>query len=415
MKFRDLYSIDLASGFNDVRDSTIKLFERFESALDDNLFVERRKEINLPLWEFSHIGWFSERWLLRNKYLSFDERRPKAWKNCLYGESILKQADELFNSATIPHEERWLVTLPKKQEVKEYLLQTKVKILDLIKRNYPSSNEDCYFYRLCLAHEMMHIEALRMTAQTLGLFLPEVAVSFLQEPSAGERRKILISAHDVFKNEEISGFRFDNEINESHGPSSDFRIDSHPTSIAEFLDFIKSGEYENEKNWSEDGKNWLKDYKSLNKYQHTSLSDKLALAVKCGKENEAEITIEWFGKVLRIGKQLPVFNINYFEAEAYVNSKSRELPTENQWLAASKNQFFQWGSVWEWTSSIFKKDKKFKAHPYKEYSEPWFGDHMVLKGSSFATYRSLKCSRYRNFYMPHRQDIFAGFRTVEII
>ena len=48
--------------------------------------------------------------------------------------------------------------------------------------------------------------------------------------------------------------------------------------------------------------------------------------------------------------------------------------------------------------------------PYKEYSEPWFGTHKVLRGSSFAP-PGFAHERFRNFYTPERADIFAGFRT----
>jgi iron(II)-dependent oxidoreductase len=49
--------------------------------------------------------------------------------------------------------------------------------------------------------------------------------------------------------------------------------------------------------------------------------------------------------------------------------------------------------------------------PYKEYSEPWFGTHKVLRGGSFATPRRLLRPTFRNFYMPERGDVFCGFRT----
>jgi iron(II)-dependent oxidoreductase len=52
--------------------------------------------------------------------------------------------------------------------------------------------------------------------------------------------------------------------------------------------------------------------------------------------------------------------------------------------------------------------------PYKEYSEPWFGTHKVLRGGSFATPARIARARFRNFYAPDRADIFAGFRTCAV-
>ncbi|MDB5880660.1 MAG: hypothetical protein JWP43_538, partial [Ramlibacter sp.] len=44
-------------------------------------------------------------------------------------------------------------------------------------------------------------------------------------------------------------------------------------------------------------------------------------------------------------------------------------------------------------------------------SAPWFGSRRVLRGASDATSPSLAHPRYRNFFEPHRKDVFAGFRS----
>jgi len=69
------------------------------------------------------------------------------------------------------------------------------------------------------------------------------------------------------------------------------------------------------------------------------------------------------------------------------------------------------GNTWEWTSSAFEAFPGFVAHPYDDYSQPWFGDHMVLRGGCWATRSSLIRASYRNFYKPDRGDVWAGFRT----
>ncbi|MGZ5034884.1 MAG: SUMF1/EgtB/PvdO family nonheme iron enzyme, partial [Usitatibacter sp.] len=72
------------------------------------------------------------------------------------------------------------------------------------------------------------------------------------------------------------------------------------------------------------------------------------------------------------------------------------------------------GGVWEWTSSAFVPYPGFSADPYREYSEPWFHTHCVLRGGSFATRSRLVHNRFRNFYLPDRGDVFAGFRTCAV-
>ena len=72
---------------------------------------------------------------------------------------------------------------------------------------------------------------------------------------------------------------------------------------------------------------------------------------------------------------------------------------------------FAWGEVWEWTSSSFEPYPGFTPHPYRDYSQPWFGSRRVLRGASGATSPWLAHTRYRNFFEPGRSDIFAGFRS----
>jgi iron(II)-dependent oxidoreductase len=69
------------------------------------------------------------------------------------------------------------------------------------------------------------------------------------------------------------------------------------------------------------------------------------------------------------------------------------------------------GGVWEWTASPFAPYPGFETDAYAEYSAPWFHTHGVLRGGCFATRSRLVHSRWRNFYLPHRNDVFAGFRT----
>jgi iron(II)-dependent oxidoreductase len=69
------------------------------------------------------------------------------------------------------------------------------------------------------------------------------------------------------------------------------------------------------------------------------------------------------------------------------------------------------GNVWEWTADTFLPYPGFRIDPYKEYSAPWFGTHKVLRGGCWATRSRLLRNTWRNFYVPERRDIFAGFRT----
>ena len=64
--------------------------------------------LNPPLWEFGHIVWFQERWCLR--------ARPDG--SC--ADSLLRGADALYDSSTVPHDTRWDLPLLEPAAVDDY-------------------------------------------------------------------------------------------------------------------------------------------------------------------------------------------------------------------------------------------------------------------------------------------------------
>ena len=70
--------------------------------------------------------------------------------------------------------------------------------------------------------------------------------------------------------------------------------------------------------------------------------------------------------------------------------------------------------MWEWTASPFAGYPGFVAHPYREYSEVFFGDgHRVLRGGSWATDPRVATPTFRNWDLPQRRQIFAGVRLAQ--
>ncbi len=403
MDFRKTTSTELVKEFIRVRMLTIEVLDQFKKALGPSLRVTDSPIINNPRWEFSHVAWFSERWILRNKEINYG-LGANLKQELLPDEDIkpyLTDADRLFDSATILHHERWKTHMPDYHMVKNYLKSTLEKIISKIEKENPKTKEECYFYRLSLAHEYMHLEAFIMTAQTLNFTLFDcyrklTEINFIKE------KKLLEINSTVFAKEFSSHFFFDNETLQLETVTKPFEIDSSPISLGKLMKFAEFGGYENKSLWSVCGWNWL-----LNNKNKTFIS-------RCSKTKDGMVFLKkWFGKKHLVNNHFPAIHVSYYEAEAFCFWANRRLPTESEWMAASKNSGFYWGNVWEWTNNIFKSYENFRPHPYEEYSKPWFNNHQVVKGSSFATQEQFKNLSFRNFYQRHRNDVFIGFRTVK--
>jgi len=432
-----------------LKEARARTLELVNDLNDEQLMGPRLKIVNPLRWEIGHIAWFQEFWVLRH----LGSQPP-----------ILKQGDELYDSARVAHDTRWDMPLLERDKTLAYLERVLERVIEQASSASPNLRDaegydQEYFLNLVLLHEQMHDEAVAYTRQTLSYSAPTLGIN--NEGRVAEHNDALgQTSDDLTRDAQIpggkfilgstneEGFVFDNERVAHDVEIAPFAISKTAVSNGQFRNFVEDNGYKRSELWTEEGWHW-----------RTAVS--------------AEHPVYWrregrdwlrrnFDECVALDDRLPVIHINWHEANAYCRWAGRRLPREAEWeMAASaepsangqglleQKRRYPWGeglptieranldfsvmgcipvdalaagdsafgcrqmigNVWEWTASDFNPYPGFVAGPYKEYSEPWFGDHKVLRGGCWVTRSRLIHNSYRNFYTPNRRDVWAGFRT----
>lgn len=384
----------LSLGLMAARNQTLAWINAYAALLPGGrLEVPLTGELNPPLWELGHIGWFQEAWIARNvqrqRGAAADPTRTRL-------ASVEPHADTWYDSAGIDHADRWRLALPDLDATRQYLADTLEVTLELLAQA-DEDDDSLYFYRLALLHEDMHIEAFAHMSQTLGL-----DTRLLTDPPPAAPRPALVFPATRWRlgSDAAAGFVFDNEKWAHEVAVPEFEIDAQPVTWSQMADFITDGGYDDARWWSPEGWDWAQ-REGRRAPRHVEQVRQAVLQRR-------------FGQLVRVPGQRSAMHVNAHEAEAWCRWAGRRLPTEVEWEAAAHqgaSRGFRWGEVWEWTATSFQPYPGFTPDPYRDYSAPWFGSHRVLRGASFATSGRLRHRRFRNFYRPERDDIFCGFRS----
>jgi iron(II)-dependent oxidoreductase len=418
------------------RERTLSLMEGLSEA---QLIGRRALTVNPMIWHFGHISWFQEKWVLRH---------------LLGRDSVRGDADLLYDSFEVPHETRWGLKMPDLEETTRYSSTVLEQCLEQIATTEPTESST-YFNRLSVYHEDMHDEAMTYDRQTLRY--PPPAGAGRQEhartatatggagPLPGDVEVPGVRGFMLGGSEEMP-FVFDNEKWAHPVDVAPFRIARAPVTNAEFAGFVEAGGYGNPAYWSQWGRLWLQSSKA----RHPAYWRRAR-----GGGWQQRVFNRW----VTLAEHQPAIHVNWHEAKAYCAWAGRRLPSEAEWeVAAStipqpagrpEKRRYPWGeelprpewanmdarlggpldvaalpegdsahgcrqmlgNVWEWTDDPFYPFPGFVVDPYKEYSAPWFGYQKVMRGGSWATSSRMIRNTWRNFFMPDRSDIYAGFRT----
>ncbi|MGA7558986.1 MAG: SUMF1/EgtB/PvdO family nonheme iron enzyme [Terriglobales bacterium] len=299
---------------------------------------------------------------------------------------------------------------------------------------------------VAVEHRLMHVETLAYMFHQLPLDRKVRQPNLLSLAGAPVvHRPVVIPAGRVTLGLARSAeeFGWDNEHEGQTVNVPSFEIDRYKVTNRQYLEFMAAGGYETRAFWTDDDWNW----KAAHGISHPLFWNKEGSQWLCRTMfDEVPLPLDW-----------PVY-VSHAEASAYARWAGKSLPTEAEWQRAAYGtldgharpypwgtkapnanlgnfDFHRWdpvpvnafpegqsafgvhdllGNGWEWTSTVFGPFPGFEPFPfYRGYSADFFdGKHFVMKGGSARTAACMVRSTFRNWFQPHYQYVYAGFRCV---
>jgi len=350
---------------------------------------------------------------------------------------------------------------PSMEQVRSYVTDVRRKIDDRLDdpelcRRAPKAEPDADFDTLlnvAIEHRLMHAETLAYMFHQLPhakKISPELAASpvpsTLLAPSSPASGMIDVPAGTAtlgLSRTERDAFGWDNEYEVHSVEVPAFSIDNHKVTNRQFLDFVEAGGYQSRDLWTPSDWDWR-------------ASNQIDFPVFWKMTSEGWHYRAMFHEI-PLPMEWPVY-VSHAEASAYARWTGKCLPTEAQWHRAAyatpegperpypwgdeapdpqkgNFDFSHWdptpvgtfpagtsafgvnelvGNGWEWTSTPFQPFSGFKPFSfYPGYSANFFdGKHYVIKGGSARTAASMLRRSFRNWFQPHYQYVYAGFRCV---
>jgi iron(II)-dependent oxidoreductase len=388
------------------------------------------------VWDLGHIAHFEEVWLLEK--LSANGAGE--------GEGLRGIYDPFQNPRAI----RDQLPLPDADEALRYLARVRAEVIARLPRITDEAAHGLSrdsVVRMVLQHEYQHNETILQTLQ-LKQGAPYAAKRALEldGPAAGRvpppgtmirfpGGRLELGTDDVTE-------AYDNERPRHTVTLAPFWIDALPVTCGSYLEFLSEGGYQRRELWSDQGWSWR--------------TGESVTAPRYWRQHNGRWTERVMNRERDVDPLRPVCHVSYHEADAFARWAGKRLPTEQEWEAAAgwdsasgRLLRFPWGGepatpalanvdalafdtapvgayarnvspagcygmigdVWEWTSSDFTGYAGFRAHPYREYSEVFFGsEYKVLRGGSWASRSGVVRNTFRNWDYPIRRQIFSGFR-----
>jgi iron(II)-dependent oxidoreductase len=352
----------VAAELEAARARTTALLEPFS---DDQLTQQVSPLMSPLVWDLAHIGHFEELWISRR----LGGAPP-----------IHADVDDTYDAFAHVREERPSLELLEPGAARSYLDEVRARSLEVLEETDLDADDlllrGGFAFGLVVQHEQQHVETMLQTIQLSGWEHRGGSPG----PIAGNLGDVEVEAGSFVMGGD-DDWAYDNERPTHEAQTGAFRIDVEPVSSGDYAAFLADG------GWPEPPLSWER------------------------AEGNAWLRRR-FGRLEPVTHFEPVQHVSWDEASAYATWAGKRLPTEAEWERAARlGVLSSIGGVWEWTSSDFAGYPGFRAFPYPEYSEVFFGsEHKVLRGASWATSETVARVTFRNWDLPVRRQIFAGFR-----
>ena len=380
------------------------------------------------VWDLGHIAAFEDLWVCRAS-----ER-----------ELLRPELGDVYDAAETPRPGRGDLPYLRRDDALEYMDEVRGRTLSVLEGADLSPTSDRLnarglVWEMLVQHEHQHNETM---LQTLALAEPGVFAPERREPpppNGAPEDMVGVDGGAFQLGDDGRRFAYDNERPRHEVETGTFEIDRLPVTNGAYLRFVEDGGYGRRELWSPEGWTWRR-----------------REGAQAPLYWDGEGGVREFERTAPLDPDLPVMHVSWYEADAYARWRGARLPSEAEWEKAASwdpeagdKRRHPWGEseatgdqanleqvafgpapagaypegaapcgalgmegdLWEWTASSFGGYPGFKAFPYREYSEVFFGgDYKVLRGGSWATRSRVARATFRNWDHPQRRQIFAGFR-----
>jgi gamma-glutamyl hercynylcysteine S-oxide synthase len=377
------------------------------------------------VWDLGHIAAFEDLWLV-HRFAGEEMVRP--------------DLAEVYDAFETPRAGRGDLAFLATDESLEYLAAVRERALAATER---LGVGDGLLHELVIRHEHQHNETMLQTISLARMMDYQAPARTATPPGGGYSGLELVEVPGgpTELGAGPGGFAYDNERPRHLVELPTFRIGLVPITNGTWRHFAEGGGYQRREWWSDEAWHWKEQYDITHPLHWTDDGREWSIH---GQEP--------------LDPDKPVAHVSWFEADAFARAHGLRLPTEAEWERAATwdqetgatGRRYPWGEeppgaehanldqlafgpaqvgaypagaspagclgmlgdVWEWTASEFRGYPGFVAHPYREYSEVFFGpDYRVLRGGSWATRARVATPTFRNWDFPQRRQLFAGVRV----